>query len=79
MLDESTMGNDFKLCSQTILHTRNISFSFFSGLLKQVVIRYGVDIGKGEMLATESKQQGNRQLSGKVWFLGQPGELFTSS
>lgn len=74
------MSNDFKLCSQAILHTGNISFSFFSCLLKQVVIRYGVDIGKGEMLATESKQQGNRQLSGgKVWFLGQPGKLFTSS
>lgn len=67
--------------TNTILHNHKEHFFFFlKWFFKQVVIRYGVDIRKGEMLGTESKRHCNRQLGVSVfWFLECTGLLFTSS
>lgn len=82
--DRTVMCNGFHVSTNTILYNyKKHSFFFFLWwLLNQVVVLYAVDIGKGEMLVTESKGQCNRPLGGAhcvVWFLGWTHLLYTSS
>lgn len=59
-LSREHLCGGLKLCPQTQFYTTTRNIPFFplkkKWLLKQMVIRYGVDTGKSEMLATESKQ-----------------------